>query len=285
MDKLYAPSTVKQIIADAGFRFSKSLGQNFLIDEHIVTKIVDAMNINENDVVLEIGPGIGTITAEVAKKAKKVIAVEIDSSLIPILKKTLSEFDNVEVIHQDILKTDIETMLRDRNIEEEIKVIGNLPYYITTPIIMKFLEDRIKMESITTMVQKEVADRMRANPGKKDYGSLSVAVQYFCSVEVVANVPNTVFIPPPKVDSTVIKLTKRKKPPVELISEEMFFKTVRGGFQQRRKTLLNALSNTLGHDKQIIEKILIDSDVDPKRRAETLSIQEFATVANKLCEK
>ncbi len=282
MEKLYAPTTIKKIMNETGFKFSKSLGQNFLIDEHIVENIVNAMDIQPDDIVLEIGPGIGTITKEAANRCKKVYAIEIDKSLIPILNKTLEENENVEIINNDILKIDIKELFKEKEINQPVKVIGNLPYYITTPIIMKFLEEKVEMISFTTMIQKEVADRINAKPGKKDYGALSVAVQYYCEVDLVAQVPKTVFMPQPKVDSTVIKLTKREAPPVELDNEAMFFKVMRSGFQQRRKTLHNALSNGLGINKEIIEKSLITSDIDPKRRAETLSIQEFATLANKI---
>jgi len=282
MEKLYAPTTIKKIMNETGFKFSKSLGQNFLIDEHIVENIVNAMDIQPDDIVIEIGPGIGTITKEAASRCSKVYAIEIDKSLIPILNKTLEENDNVEIINNDILKIDIKELFEEKDIKRPVKVIGNLPYYITTPIIMKFLEEKVEMISFTTMIQKEVADRINAKPGKKDYGALSVAVQYYCEVDLVAQVPKTVFMPQPKVDSTVIKLTKREEPPVTLDDEAMFFKVMRSGFQQRRKTLHNALSNGLVMKKEIIEKALTNCDIDPKRRAETLSIQEFAKLSNEI---
>lgn len=224
MDKLYAPSTIKKIMNDTGFKFSKSLGQNFLIDEHIVENIVNAMEIQPDDIVIEIGPGIGTITKEAALRCKKVYAIEIDNSLIPILNKTLEENENVEIINSDVLKIDLYELFREKEINQPVKVIGNLPYYITTPIIMKFLEEKVDMISFTTMIQKEVADRINAKPGKKDYGALSVAVQYYCEVDLVAQVPKTVFMPQPKVDSTVIRLTKEINHLFSLMTKRHFLK-------------------------------------------------------------
>lgn len=282
MDKLYSPNTVNSIIKKHNFRFTKSLGQNFLIDEHIIEKIIEATDIRPSDLILEIGPGMGTLTAFAAQKAGKVIAIEVDKKLIPILQETLGNYDNVEVINQDILKTNINQLIKDQKSFDEIKVIGNLPYYITTPIIMKILEEKVPVKSITIMIQKEVADRMKASPGGKDYGALSIAVQYYCTVEPVAHVPKTVFIPKPNVDSSIIRLDIRQNPIVDVVSEEMFFKVVRAGFSQRRKTLLNALSSALPISKTIIESTLISSNINPTRRAETLSIEEFAKLANAL---
>lgn len=280
MDKLYSPITVKKIIDKYNFKFSKSLGQNFLIDYNIIEKIVSGADIQKEDLVIEIGPGIGTLTAAAAEQAGKVIAVEIDKNLIPILKETLKDYDNIEIIHQDILKTNLTEILNKEPGYKNVKVIGNLPYYITTPIIMKILEDRVPITSITIMLQKEVADRIKANPSTKDYGSLSVAVQFYCTVEPVAQVPKEVFVPRPAVDSSVIRLDVRSEKPVELIDETLFFQVIKSGFGQRRKTLLNSLTGLNSKSKEEVKKILEEAGIDPQRRAETLTIQEFARIAN-----
>ncbi len=277
--KLYSPKTINEIKEAYGFKLSKSLGQNFLTDKNIIDKIVDVPDVTEDDLVIEIGPGIGVITAEAAERAGKVIAIEIDKNLIPILSDTLGGFDNVEVINQDVLKTDINTLIRD-NGYESAKIIGNLPYYITTPIIMYLLEGGVNAESITIMMQKEVADRIKAEPGGKTYGAISVAVQYYCEVETVTNVPKEVFVPAPKVDSTVLKLNLRKTKPVELTNEKLFFRCIKAGFGQRRKTLLNSLTGLGDVTKDEIRKCLEASEIDEKRRAETLTIEEFAKLAN-----
>lgn len=281
--KLYAPSTIREIKEKHGFRLSKSLGQNFLTDKNIIDEIVASAQINPNDLVVEIGPGIGVITTEAAKYAKKVIAVEIDKNLIPILKETLEGRENIEVINQDILKTDVNSLI-DSCSENftGIKILGNLPYYITTPIIMKLLEDGVKADSITIMMQKEVADRINALPGTKAYGALSVAVQYYCTAEAVVNVPKEVFIPQPKVDSTVLRLQIRKEKPVLLENREMFFKCVKAGFGQRRKTLLNSLMGIDGITKEIVRKALDEVGIDSSRRAETLDLKEFAELSNEI---
>lgn len=281
--KLYAPSTIREIKEKHGFRLSKSLGQNFLTDKNIIDEIVASAQINPNDLVVEIGPGIGVITTEAAKYAKKVIAVEIDKNLIPILKETLEGRENIEVINQDILKTDVNSLI-DSCSENftGVKILGNLPYYITTPIIMKLLEDGVKADSITIMMQKEVADRINALPGTKAYGALSVAVQYYCTAEAVVNVPKEVFIPRPKVDSTVLRLQIRKEKPVLLENREMFFKCVKAGFGQRRKTLLNSLMGIDGITKEIVRKALDEVGIDSSRRAETLDLKEFAELSNEI---
>lgn len=281
--KLYAPSTIREIKEKHGFRLSKSLGQNFLTDKNIIDEIVASAQINPNDLVVEIGPGIGVITTEAAKYAKKVIAVEIDKNLIPILKETLEGQENIEVINQDILKTDVNSLI-DSCSENftGVKILGNLPYYITTPIIMKLLEDGVKADSITIMMQKEVADRINALPGTKAYGALSVAVQYYCTAEAVVNVPKEVFIPQPKVDSTVLRLQIRKEKPVLLENREMFFKCVKAGFGQRRKTLLNSLMGIDGITKEIVRKALDEVGIDSSRRAETLDLKEFAELSNEI---
>ncbi len=277
--KLYSPKVINEIKENYGFKLSKSLGQNFLTDKNIIDKIVDSPDICEDDLVIEIGPGIGVITAEAAHRAGKVIAVEIDKNLIPILGDTLGEFDNVEVINQDVLKTDINEII-EKNGYKTAKIIGNLPYYITTPIIMYLLEGGVHAESITIMMQKEVADRIKAKPGGKTYGAISVAVQYYCDVETVTNVPKEVFVPAPKVDSTVLKLNIRKEKPVELTDEKLFFRCIKAGFGQRRKTLLNSLTGLGDVTKDEIRQCLEKLGIEEKRRAETLSIEEFAMIAN-----
>lgn len=277
--KLYAPSTIRDIKEKYGFKLSKSLGQNFLTDKNIIDKIIDATDITDEDLVIEIGPGIGVLTYEAAQQAKKVIAVEIDKNLIPILKDTLREFDNVEVINQDVLKTDLNQIIAEEGCRET-KIIGNLPYYITTPIIMGILEKNTHADSITIMMQKEVADRIKAGPGSKTYGALSVAVQYYCEVTTVAIVPKEVFFPAPKVDSAVLKLEIRKEKPVELLDEKMFFRCIKAGFGQRRKTLSNSLMGLGDVTKEQVKTCLETLGIDEKRRAETLSLEEFAQLAN-----
>ena len=279
--KLYEPSTIKKIREEYGFRFSKSLGQNFLTDKNIIDEIVDGAGIGQEDTVLEIGPGIGVITYEAAQLAKKVIAVEIDKSLLPILAETLSEYDNVKVINEDILKLDINKLIEDEGMEN-VKIMGNLPYYITTPIIMKILEEGVKASSITIMMQKEVADRIKAGPGTKAYGALSVAVQYYCTVDKVASVPRSVFVPQPNVDSVVLRLNIRSEKSVKLDNEKLFFDCVKAGFGQRRKTLLNSLQKVNGVDKNIVMQSLASAGIEESRRAETLTIEEFALIANEV---
>lgn len=282
--KLYAPSTIEAIKEKHRFQLSKSLGQNFITDKHVIERIVEGAGPSEKDLVIEIGPGIGVLTAEAAQQAAKVIAIEIDSKLIPILGETLAEYDNVEVINQDILKTDLNKIIDEQrqlgNFTGDVKIIGNLPYYITTPIIMHILENSIHAESITVMMQKEVADRIKASPGNKTYGAISAAVQYYCEVEQVISVPKEVFVPRPKVDSAVLKLTIRKETPVDLIDEKAFFACIKAGFGQRRKTLLNSLTGTYGLSKDEIRAILEKAGIDPVRRAETLDMNEFADIAN-----
>ena len=282
--KLYAPSTIEAIKEKHRFQLSKSLGQNFITDKHVIERIVEGADLSEKDLVIEIGPGIGVLTAEAAQQAAKVIAIEIDSKLIPILGETLAEYDNVEVINQDILKTDLNGIIDEQrqlgNFTGDVKIIGNLPYYITTPIIMHILENSIHADSITVMMQKEVADRIKASPGNKTYGAISAAVQYYCEVEQVISVPKEVFVPRPKVDSAVLKLTIRKETPVDLIDEKAFFACIKAGFGQRRKTLLNSLTGTYGLSKDEIRTILEKAGIDPVRRAETLDMNEFADIAN-----
>lgn len=278
--KLYAPSTIKELKERHGFRFSKSLGQNFLTDKNVIDHIIEDSLIEENDLVIEIGPGIGTLTAEAAQAAAKVIAIEIDKGLIPILKETLRGYDNVTVLNQDVLKTDLKALIQEHDCGGKVRIIGNLPYYITTPIIMKILEDQVPADSITAMMQKEVADRIKAAPGSKIYGALSVAVQYYCTVEQILSVPREVFVPQPKVDSAVLRMDVRREHPVGLTDERVFFQCIKAGFEQRRKTLLNSLTGTAGLSKEGIREILTAAEIDPARRPETLDLCEFAVIAN-----
>ncbi|MDD6646229.1 MAG: 16S rRNA (adenine(1518)-N(6)/adenine(1519)-N(6))-dimethyltransferase RsmA [Firmicutes bacterium] len=282
--KLYSPSTIADIRERYNFQLSRSLGQNFITDRSIIERIVEGAGVGENDLVIEIGPGIGVLTAEAAEASARVIAVEIDSKLIPILSETLAEYDNIKVINQDILKTDVNKIIEEEqaagNFTGAVRIIGNLPYYITTPIIMGLLESGVKADSITVMMQKEVADRIKASPGSKTYGAISAAVQYYCIVEQIASVPKEVFVPRPKVDSAVLNLHIRKEKPVELTDEKMFFACIRSGFGQRRKTLLNSLTGTAGLSKEDIRTILSTVGIDPVRRAETLNMEEFAAIAN-----
>jgi len=280
------PIRTRAILEKYGFSFKKSLGQNFLIDTNILRKIVESANINTQTGVIEIGPGIGALTEQLAKQAKKVISFEIDQRLIPILNETLSSYPNVKIIHEDILKADVRKAIEDELAEvEKIMVVANLPYYITTPIIMKLLEEQLPISGLVMMLQKEVADRMSAKPGTKNYGSLSIAVQYYTKAEIVMTVPKTVFVPQPNVDSAVIKLTMREHPLVKVINENFFFFITKSCFAQRRKTLLNNLTSQLPKGKEkkdTILKILNDLDIDPVRRGESLTIEEFAQLSNEL---
>ena len=284
--KLYAPSTIREIKEKYGFRLTKSLGQNFLTDKNIIDDIIEGADISENDLVIEIGPGIGVITWEAAQVARKVIAVEIDRNLIPILKDTLAGQDNISVVNADILKTDVNALIDEARAADPelagVKIIGNLPYYITTPIIMKLLEDGVKADGITIMMQKEVADRIKAAPSTKAYGALSIAVQYYCEVSGVVNVPKEVFVPQPKVDSTVLNLRILADRPADVRDREIFFAVVKAGFGQRRKTLSNSLMGVAGITKEIVAESLAAAGIDPTRRAETLSLQEFAELSNQV---
>jgi 16S rRNA (adenine1518-N6/adenine1519-N6)-dimethyltransferase len=284
--KLYDPSTIRAIKNKYGFKFSKSLGQNFLIDKDVIDGIVSGAGICSDDLVIEIGPGIGVLTAAAAEKAGRVIAVEIDRNLMKVLEFTLAEYDNIEVINENILKLDLNSLISEKLGVKytNVKIIGNLPYYITTAIIMELLENHVPAESITIMMQKEVADRIKSGPGTKIYGALSVAVQYYCTVSVVENVPKEVFMPVPKVDSTVLRLDMRKEPAVDLLDEKMFFRCVKAGFGQRRKTLLNSLQAT-GYEKDTIRSCLETAGIDEKRRAETLSLEDFARLSNTMVER
>lgn len=273
-----------EILQKHHFNFQKKFGQNFLIDGNILEKIVDAAQITEDDCVLEIGPGIGTMTQYLAERAKSVIAVEIDKNLIPVLQETLSPYDNVKVIHDDILKVDIDRIVQEENGGKPIKVAANLPYYITTPIIMALFENHIALRSITIMVQKEVADRMQAMPGTKDYGALSLAVRYYAKPEIIMKVPASCFMPRPNVDSAVIRLTRYEKPLVEAVDENWLFAVIRASFNQRRKTLLNGLSNAgnLGISKEKIAEAIAQMGLSPKVRGETLTLEQFIELSNYL---
>ena len=266
------------------FTFQKKFGQNFLIDTHVLDEIIRAADITKDDFVLEIGPGIGTMTQYLAEAAGEVCAVEIDKNLIPILQDTLKDYDNVTVINNDILKVDIRKMADEKNQGRPIKVVANLPYYITTPIIMGLFENHVPVESITVMVQKEVADRMQVGPGTKDYGALSLAVQYYAEPYIVANVPPNCFMPRPKVGSAVIRLTRHSQPPVQVNNEKLMFQIIRASFNQRRKTLANSLKNYegLSFDKEEIEQAIAACGFQPAIRGEALSLEEFAILSNVL---
>ncbi|HHT51096.1 MAG TPA: 16S rRNA (adenine(1518)-N(6)/adenine(1519)-N(6))-dimethyltransferase RsmA [Eubacteriaceae bacterium] len=283
MKNLTSPKFVKEIIKKHGFYFSKGLGQNFLIDSNILDKILEGANLNPEDGVLEIGPGIGTMTQALSRRVEKVIAIEIDKNLLPILKETLEDCPNIEIVYGDILKLPLEEILNDHFNNKRIKVVANLPYYITTPIIMNLLEKELPIESITIMVQKEVAERMYASPGGKDYGALSVAVQFYSNPSIITNVPPTVFMPPPNVGSTIIRLDVLEQPKVEVNDRRLFFSIVAAAFGKRRKTLLNALSTgNLGLEKEFIKKVLNNIGISEKRRGETLSLEEFARISNNI---
>ncbi|OUP49222.1 16S rRNA (adenine(1518)-N(6)/adenine(1519)-N(6))-dimethyltransferase RsmA [Lachnoclostridium sp. An181] len=278
------PKNTIEILQKYQFSFQKKYGQNFLIDTHVLEKIISSAQITEEDVVLEIGPGIGTMTQYLACAAKKVIAVEIDRSLIPILEDTLGEYKNVRIINEDVLKLDLAKLALEENEGRPIKVVANLPYYITTPIIMGLFEKHVPLESITVMIQKEVADRMQVGPGTKDYGALSLAVQYYAIPYIVANVPPNCFMPRPAVSSAVIRLTKRKEPAVLVEDESLMFRLIRASFNQRRKTLVNGLKNSaeLDFSKEEIQNAVETLGKGVNVRGEMLSLEEFATLANYL---
>ena len=281
MKNLANPAVIKEILAKNGFNFSKSLGQNFLIDERALTEIVESAA-PEKANVLEIGPGFGTLTQRLCERASKVVCVEIDSAAIPILTDNLRGFDNLKIIHADIMKTDIKELSDSEFGGAPVKVCANLPYYITSPVIMSLLNPDLPIEDITVMIQKEVALRIGAKPGSKDYGVLTLAVGYYATCEIVTVVPPSSFMPPPKVESAVIKLTMRKTPPVEVKDTDMYFKVIKAAFALRRKTLLNALASGLGLSKERILEVLKSADIDEKRRGETLSDEEFARITNAL---
>lgn len=284
MANLGIPQNTISILQKYNFNFQKKFGQNFLIDTTVLDRIIAAADISKDDCVLEIGPGIGTMTQYLAENAKSVIAVEIDKTLIPILEDTLSEYDNVTVLNEDILKVDINRLVNEKNEGRPIKVVANLPYYITTPIIMGLFESHVPLKSITIMVQKEVADRMQVGPGTKDYGALSLAVQYYAKPQIIANVPPNCFIPRPNVGSAVIRLTRYDKPPVQVDDEKKMFALIRASFNQRRKTLVNGLGNAseLGISKEEVMAALEKMGLSPTVRGETFTLEQFAILSNLL---
>ena len=281
------PQNTIEILQKYNFNFQKKFGQNFLIDEHVLDKIIRAAEITKDDYVLEIGPGIGTMTQYLACAAREVTAVEIDRALIPILEDTLKEYDNVSIINEDILKVDIAALAKEKNGGRPIKVVANLPYYITTPIIMGLFESHVPLESITVMVQKEVADRMQVGPGTKDYGALSLAVQYYAEPYIVANVPPNCFMPRPAVGTAVIRLTRHQKPPVEVMDEKLMFRLIRASFNQRRKTLANGLKNSgeLNLSKEVITAAIEKLGKGSSVRGEALDLEEFARLTNIIREE
>jgi len=282
MATLGIPANTIAVLQKYNFNFQKKFGQNFLIDTHVLEKIIQESRITKDDFVLEIGPGIGTMTQYLCENAREVAAVEIDKNLIPILADTLSAYDNVEVINDDILKVDINRLAQEKNGGKPIKVVANLPYYITTPIIMGLFESHVPIDSITIMVQKEVADRMQVGPGTKDYGALSLAVQYYAKPEIVANVPPNCFMPRPNVGSAVIRLTRHTEPPVQVEDEKMMFRLIRASFNQRRKTLANGLGNApdIPLSKEQIQESILELGVPVTIRGEALTLEQFAALSN-----
>lgn len=284
MEKLSNPQKTIETIKKYEFAFQKKFGQNFLIDGHVLDKIIAAAEVTKEDCVVEIGPGIGTLTQYLAEAARNVISIEIDKMLIPILQETLADYDNVTVINQDVLKTDLQELVREHNEGRPVKVVANLPYYITTPIIMNLFESRLPVSSVTVMVQKEVAQRMQAGPGTKDYGALSLAVQYFAVPYIAANVPPNCFMPRPRVGSAVIRLTRHEKPPVEVADEQAMFQIIRASFNQRRKTLVNSLHNSpqISKTKEEILRALEQMGLPQTVRGEALTLEQFAALTNLL---
>ena len=284
MATLGNPGNTIEVLQKYKFNFQKKFGQNFLIDTHVLDKIIRESGVNQDDCVIEIGPGIGTMTQYLAENAREVVAIEIDKNLIPILKDTLSSYNNVTIINEDVLKVDIKKLAEERNQGKPVKVVANLPYYITTPIVMGLFESHVPIDSITIMVQKEVADRMQEGPGSKDYGALSLAVQYYAKPEIVANVPPNCFMPRPNVGSAVIRLTCHEKPPVEVEDENFMFDIIRASFNQRRKTLVNGLGNAgnLNVTKEQVANVLEKMNLSPTIRGEALSLEQFAQLSNLL---
>lgn len=287
MAELGNPQNTIEVLQKYRFNFQKKFGQNFLIDTHVLDKIIDASGVTEDDFVLEIGPGIGTMTQYLCERAREVVAVEIDKNLIPILSDTLKNYSNVTVINEDILKLDICKLAEEKNQGKPIKVVANLPYYITTPIIMGLFESHVPIDSITIMVQKEVAERMQEGPGSKEYGALSLAVQYYAKPEIVANVPPNCFMPRPNVGSAVIRLTRHEKPPVEVEDEKLMFRIIRASFNQRRKTLANGLNNSpeIYLPKEVIQESIVSLGVPENIRGEALSLEQFAELSNEIGQR
>lgn len=282
MEKLSNPQRTIEVIKKYEFCFQKKFGQNFLIDGRVLDKIIAGAGVTKDDMVLEIGPGIGTMTQYLAEAAGKVVAVEIDRNLLPILQETLADYDNVKVIHADVLSLDLEKLVQEENGGRPIKVVANLPYYITTPIIMALFEQHVPLANVTVMVQKEVAARMKSGPGSKDYGALSLAVQYYAEPYIVANVPCNCFMPRPNVDSAVIRLTRYEEPPVQVKDEKMLFKIIRASFNQRRKTLQNGLNNSseLNFTKDQIAAAIAEAGFSPSVRGEALTLEQFAKLTD-----
>lgn len=287
MAELGNPQNTIEVLQKYRFNFQKKFGQNFLIDTHVLDKIIDASGVTEDDFVLEIGPGIGTMTQYLCERAREVVAVEIDKNLIPILSDTLKNYSNVTVINEDILKLDICKLAEEKNQGKPIKVVANLPYYITTPIIMGLFESHVPIDCITIMVQKEVAERMQEKPGSKEYGALSLAVQYYAKPEIVANVPPNCFMPRPNVGSAVIRLTRHEKPPVEVEDEKLMFRIIRASFNQRRKTLANGLNNSpeIHLPKEVIQESIVSLGVPENIRGEALSLEQFAELSNEIGQR
>lgn len=284
MEKLSNPQRTIEVIKKYEFCFQKKFGQNFLIDGHVLDKIIAGAGVTKDDMVLEIGPGIGTMTQYLAEAAGKVVAVEIDRNLLPILQETLADYDNVKVIHADVLSLDLEKLVQEENGGRPIKVVANLPYYITTPIIMALFEQHVPLANVTVMVQKEVAARMKSGPGSKDYGALSLAVQYYAEPYIVANVPCNCFMPRPNVDSAVIRLTRYEEPPVQVKDEKKMFALIRASFNQRRKTLVNGLGNAgrPGITKESAAAALAQMGLSPTVRGEALTLEQFARLSDLL---
>lgn len=279
--EIVKPTILKEITGRHGFHFTKSLGQNFLVDKNILNKIVESAQIRKDDIIIEVGTGIGTLTRELAERAEKVYAVEIDRKLIPIVEETTAEYDNIVLVNEDFLEVSLEDMVQEKG--RSVKVIANIPYYITTPIIMKCLESDLFVELLLLMIQKEVAQRLSAKVSTKDYGSLSVAVQYYADVEFVAKVSKSSFYPPPKVDSGIVKITKRKECNIEVQDKELFFQVVRGSFAKRRKTILNSLAGYEERfEKGIVQQALEEAGIDAGRRGESLDIYEFARLSDEM---
>ena len=270
----------QELVKKYNFRFSKSLGQNFLIDDSVLNDIVKGADVNSEDLVIEIGPGVGTLTAQLLNKAKRVVSIELDSDLIPILQQELGEHPNFSLIHKDALKVDFNEVIGD---EKSVKLVANLPYYVTTPIIVNLLKEGYNFKSLTIMIQKEVAERIDAEPNCKEYGSLSLLVQYYCNTEIIRKVAPSSFMPRPKVESIVIRLDRLEEPKVKVKDEKLMFEIIRSSFNMRRKTLWNGVKN-IGLDKEDLKKAFAEAEIDPKRRGETLSLEEFARLSDKIYE-
>lgn len=285
MDKLHSSKGVKKAMGEHGLHFQKSLGQNFLTDTNILDQIIAAADLDDDTCVLEIGPGAGTLTREIAKKAHKVVAVEIDKNLIPMLCENTADFDNVKIINNDILKIDLEALFAEEFAGKKVKVVANLPYYITTPIIMKLLEEKPGILSIVIMIQKEVAERLAAEAGSKAYGAITPAVNYYSAPTFVCLVPPESFVPPPKVWSAVIRLDVLDKPPVDVLDEAHFFKVIKAAFGQRRKTFLNSASSVLGTDKETLREVLLALGLSETARGETFSLVDFSQISNELVKR